>query len=465
METNVMMCVAVIAVLIIMLIVLCVLLWKQQKELSNNQKQIGRVEELEKINLEQKNQNAQLTNELNETKKLLDDVTLDKTKLAEREKAIQEMQAQQKKFIEEQNQKFNAIQESASNEFKKITEESRNLFKTTVENSIKESKSELESRNNELYSPLKKQLDDFNTQVGNLKTQSALNHADLRTAINKTLEMNDKLGKEAHDLTEALKLPKMQGNWGETILENVFATAGLQLGQDYEKQFHLKGDDNSRQFVDFVVNLPQGKKVAIDSKMSINAFKNWANADNEEEKQTFLKEHIKAIRDRIDELSAKDYQKKIKDSGLDFIFMFIPIEYAYFVATQADPTLYQYAKERHISIVTVSNLFAIVQVVDHIWRIQQINENTDEILKLGSDMKKRVELFQERMEEIHKKIGELDESYNDVQKSLTGNKGIIKTAQKLEELSQKSSKLKEITGDNAPNDSIDPSLLNDASNS
>ncbi len=446
----------IIGILIFIVIGLTLLLLKQQK-------QIGRVEELEKTNNEQKEQNTKLTNELNETKKLLDDVNLDKAKLSEREKALQDMKKQQeediKKLIEEQNKRFNALQESASNEFQKITAESRNIFKKTVEDSIKESKNELETKSNELYSPLKKQLDDFNAQVINLRQESAEKHISLQHAIEKTLEMNDKLGKEAHDLTAALKMPKMQGNWGETILENVFNTAGLREGIDYEKQFYLQGEDRSRQFVDFVLNLPQGKKVAIDSKMSINSFKNWANSENEEEKSAFLKEHIKAIRDRIDELSAKEYQQKMKDSGLDFIFMFIPIEYAYFVAMQADSSLNQYAKDKHISIVTVSNLFAIIQVVDRIWSVEKINENTDAILKLGNEMIERVNRFKDRMDDIQDKIKKLDKSYNEAEKSLTGQKGIIKTAQKLEDLSKNSSKLDNLLEESEPNSEADNSLL------
>lgn len=431
------------------IIVLVVVLFNLQKELKNNQKQIGRVEELEKINQEQKTQNLQLVNKLQETEKLLGDVTLERTKLEEREQALKDMKKQQdeyiKNFVEEQNKKFTAMQETASSEFQKITEESRNIFKKTVVDSIKESKNELESKSNDLYSPLRKQLDDFNAQVINLRRESAEKHANLQNAIDKTLEMNDRLGKEAHDLTEALQMPKMQGNWGETILENVFSTAGMQEGKDYEKQFHLKDKDNgSRQFVDFVINLPQGKKVAIDSKMSINAFKNWANTNNEEEKQRFLNEHIKAIKDRIDELSKKEYQQKIMENGLNFVFMFIPIEYAYFVATQADPTLNQYAKDRHISIVTVSNLFAIMQVVSHIWSVETINQNTNKILQLGTEMINRVNLFKNRMEKIRKNIDELDTSYNDAEKTLSGGKGIIKTAKKLENLSTKSSKLENI---------------------
>jgi Uncharacterized protein conserved in bacteria len=452
----------IIGILIFVVIGLGLLLLKQQK-------QLGRVEELERTNQDQKEQNTKLTNELNETKKLLDDVNLDNAKLSEREKALQDMKKQQeadiKNLIEEQNKRFNALQESAANEFQKITAESRNIFKKTVEDSIKESKTELETKSNELYSPLKKQLDDFNAQVFNLRKESAEKHINLQHAIDKTLEMNDKLGKEAHDLTEALKMPKIQGNWGETILENVFNTAGLREGIDYEKQFYLQGEDRSRQFVDFVLNLPQGKKVAIDSKMSINSFKNWANAETEEEKNAFLKEHIKAIRDRIDELSGKEYQQKMKDSGLDFIFMFIPIEYAYFVAMQADISLNQYAKDKHISIVTVSNLFAIIQVVDRIWSVEKINENTDAILKLGNEMIERVNRFKDRMDDIQDKIKKLDKSYNEAEKSLTGQKGIIKTAQKLEDLSKNSSKLDSLLEESKTNSEADNILLDNNSDS
>ena len=226
----------------------------------------------------------------------------------------------------------------------------------------------------------------------------------------------------------------MQGNWGEMILENVLTSAGLAEGKDYEKQAFLRGEDNSRNYPDFLIHLPQGRTVVIDSKMSLVNYKNWAVATDEAEKDRFLKAHVKDVRAHIDELAAKEYQNLLKDRGLDFVFMFIPIEYAYFAALQADPQLNEYARQKGVSVVTASNLFAVMQVVENLWRMERTNKNMDKILALGAEMHQRVSRFVTRMEDINTKLQATRKSYDDAMTSLTGNVGIIKSAVKLEEM-------------------------------
>ena len=299
---------------------------------------------------------------------------------------------------------------------------------------LKEQRTELINKNTDFYAPLKQKLDEFTKQIGDLRNESTSRHGDLKHALEQTRQMNDALAKEAKDLTEALKNPKMQGNWGEMILENVLTSAGLAEGKDYEKQAFLRGEDNSRNYPDFLIHLPQGRTVVIDSKMSLVNYKNWAVATDEAEKDRFLKAHVKDVRAHIDELAAKEYQNLLKDRGLDFVFMFIPIEYAYFAALQADPQLNEYARQKGVSVVTASNLFAVMQVVENLWRMERTNKNMDKILALGAEMHQRVSRFVTRMEDINTKLQATRKSYDDAMTSLTGNVGIIKSAVKLEEM-------------------------------
>ena len=365
---------------------------------------------------EEKAKSARLEEELNAQRASLRQSELAKADLDARAAALQDSINKQKEF------------------FEKIQGETKNAIKTMAADALKEQRTELINKNTDLYAPVKQKLDEFTKQIGDLRNESTSRHGDLKHALEQTRQMNDALAKEAKDLTEALKNPKMQGNWGEMILENVLTSAGLAEGKDYEKQAFLRGEDNSRNYPDFLIHLPQGRTVVIDSKMSLVNYKNWAVATDEAEKDRFLKAHVKDVRAHIDELAAKEYQNLLKDRGLDFVFMFIPIEYAYFAALQADPQLNEYARQKGVSVVTASNLFAVMQVVENLWRMERTNKNMDKILALGAEMHQRVSRFVTRMEDINTKLQATRKSYDDAMTSLTGNVGIIKSAVKLEEM-------------------------------
>lgn len=361
-------------------------------------------------------QNDTLQKELKDAQNRLHSAELEKSTLEAQKAALDDSLTQQKNF------------------FTQIQGETKNAIKTMAAEALKEQRAELVAKNSDLYAPLKTKLDEFTKQIGDLRNESTSRHGDLKHALEQTRQMNDSLAKEAKDLTEALKNPKMQGNWGEMILENVLTSAGLAEGKDYEKQAFFRGEDNSRNYPDFLIHLPQGRTVVIDSKMSLVNYKNWAVATDETQKAQFLKAHVKDVRAHIDELSDKDYQKLIKARGLDFVFMFVPIEYAYFAALQADPALNDYARQKGVSVVTASNLFAVMQVVENLWRIERTNKNMDKILVLGEEMHKRVKLFVSRMEDIHTKLTATQKAYDGAMTTLTGNTGIIKSAVKLEEM-------------------------------
>lgn len=168
--------------------------------------------------------------------------------------------------------------------------------------------------------------------------------------------------------------------------------------------------------------------------MSINSYVDWSNATNEADRAQFLKQHLSAIRKHIDELSAKDYQAKLIKNGLEFVFMFIPIEYAYFAALKADKDLNAYAKSKKVAIVTPSNLFSVMQVVEQLWRVERTSKMLDEILKTGADMHTRVLRFLERMDGIKSALNSADKAYEDANTALQGKQGIVRAAEHLERL-------------------------------
>ena len=225
----------------------------------------------------------------------INQLKLENVRLQERKNALDQTQTNQEKL-------FNTLQKQAQDSFKQLAAES-----------LKAQKEELVTKNKDLFTPIKETMDRFTTEMGHLRTEAAQRHGSLQTALDQTKALNEKLSKEANDLTTALKNPKTQGTWGEIILEDVLTSMGLREGVEFEKQVSFKTDQGDRQQPDFIVHLPQQRDLIIDSKMSLNSYTKWANETNETEKRKLLKEHTRAVEEHIKELAAKDYPKLLKN--------------------------------------------------------------------------------------------------------------------------------------------------------
>ena len=352
----------------------------------------------------------------------INQLNLETVRLQERESAFGQKQAEQEKF-------FNTIQQQAKDSFKQLAADS-----------LKEQKAELVNQNNTMVSPLKEAMDKFTKQVGDLRTESTARHGLLQNAIERTLQLNENLSQEAQNLTEALKSPKRQGTWGEIILEDVLTAAGLRKGIEFDTQVSFTTENRERKQPDFIVHLPGKRDLIIDSKMSLTAYLEWQAATDEAEKQKHLKEHVQSIEKHIKELSAQDYTALLPNEKLDFTFMFIPIEYAYFIAVQAKPELNELARQNRIAIVTASNLFSVLQIADNLWRMERGGQAIDKIFKTAQEMLERTARFSERMTEIHNRFTQLGKAYEEADKALRGNQGIVSSAKQLEELRIKSAK-------------------------
>ena len=216
--------------------------------------------------------------------------------------------------------------------------------------------------------------------------------------------------------------------------------AGLRKGIEFDTQVSFTTTNHERKQPDFIVHLPDQRDLVIDSKMSLTAYLQWQAALNDDEKQKYLKEHIHSIEKHIKELAAQDYSQLLPHEKLDFTFMFIPIEYAYFVAVQAKPELNELARQHRIAIVTASNLFSVLQIADNLWRMERGSKLVDKIFKTAQEMLERTGRFNERMEDIRTRIGQLAKSYEDADKALRGKQGIVSSAKQLEDLRIKSAR-------------------------
>lgn len=347
---------------------------------------------------------------------------MEAVRLSERKNALDRNQQEQEKF-------FNTLQQQAKDSFKQLAAES-----------LKAQKEDLVTKNTDLFAPLKETMDRFAKEMGTLRTEAAQQHGSLQTALDQTKALNEKLSKEANDLTAALKNPKTQGTWGEIILEEVLTSMGLREGAEFEKQVSFKTEEGSRQQPDFIIHLPGQRDLIIDSKMSLNSYTKWANAAEGPEKQKFLKEHTRAVEEHIKELAAKDYPKLLQNEKLDFTLMFIPIEYAYFAALQENPSLNDLARKHHIYIVTASNLLTVLQIAENLWRVEHSTKTMNQIFKTAQDMHERVGRFLERMQDLETKIAAVQKSYTAASKSLNGPQSILTSAKQLETLRVKSAK-------------------------
>jgi DNA recombination protein RmuC len=330
---------------------------------------------------------------------------------------------EQKSFVEKQLTESKIVFENAANE----------ILKKQSENFKDANKSEMGN----ILMPLKETIKNYQEAVASFNKEQREKNSALDYAIKDAAKLNQRLADEAANLATALQNKKLQGSWGEMVLERVLEWAGLKEGVEYEKQSFFKNDDNERQYPDFIIKLPKERKVIIDSKMSIENYKRWTNEADEALKTQFLENHIKDIKKHIDELSAKEYQKLLKEEGLDFVIMFVPIEYAYFAALEKDDSLNEYAGKRKVAIATASSLFPILKVVENLWRIERSNKNTEEIIKSGEEMHKRVDAFLAEMIKLESAISQSQKVYESAMTKLQGGQGIIKSAVKLEALGLK----------------------------
>ncbi len=362
--------------------------------------------------------NKFLTAQLELARQNLEQVTLEKVRLEEQSHAKEQQQAYIEKF-----------QKQSLDSLKQVSAEL-----------LKNQKEELVSKNTDLLTPLKETMDRFSKEMGTFRTEAAQRHGSLQTALDQTKALNEKLSQEAQNLTTALKNPKTQGTWGEIILEEVLTSMGLREGVEFDKQVSLQAENGARLQPDFIIHLPHGRDLIIDSKMSLNSYAKWANATEETEKRQLLKEHTRAVEEHIKELSAKDYPKLLKNEKLDFTLMFIPIEYAYFAALQENKALNDFARRHRIYIVTASNLLTVLQITEHLWQVEHSTRMMHQIFKTAQDMHERVGRFCERMDDLQTKIASVQKSYDQASKSLTGPQSIVTSARQLEQLRIKSAK-------------------------
>jgi DNA recombination protein RmuC len=293
-----------------------------------------------------------------------------------------------------------------------------------------------------ILSPLQDKIQLFEKKVEDTHKESIDHHASLRQQILGLKEMNAQMSKETVNLTKALKGDsKMQGNWGELVLERVLEKSGLEKDREYHVQQSHITDDGNRVFPDVVINLPDGKKMIVDSKVTLTAYERYVNEEDDDQKSIHLKDHVAAIKRHVDQLGEKNYQDLYHIESPDFVLLFIPMEPAFALALNEDTTLYNRAFEKNIVIVTPSTLLATLRTIDSMWANQKQQENALEIARQAGALYDKFEGFVADLLKIGKKIDESKTEYSGAMNKLVeGNGNIIVSIEKLKKMGAKAKK-------------------------
>ena len=286
-----------------------------------------------------------------------------------------------------------------------------------------------------LLGPLKTQIHEFKAKVEDIHLKDTEQQATLKAELNQLKDLNRQITEEAHGLATALKgQSKMQGNWGEMVLENILDRSGLRSGKEYRREVSFN-TETGRSRPDVIIYLPQVKHLVIDSKVSLNAYTRYVNAEGEIERQLALKEHVAAISSRIKELSDRNYFELPGLNSPEMVFMFIPIESAFVEALRADETLFQKAIEQNVLVATPTTLLTSLNIVRQLWRFEEQNAHTAELAERAAKVYKKLSTFLSSMEGVGKQLDKAKESFNTAMMQLySGKDNLIKQANDFKKL-------------------------------
>ena len=323
----------------------------------------------------------------------------------------------------------------------KFTKEFENLAnKILDEKSTKFTEQNRENIKN-ILTPLQEKIILFEKKVEDSQKESVGMHSALKEQLANLQTQNLKITQEAENLTKALKGDsKMQGNWGELVLERVLEKSGLEKDREYTVQQSFTREDGSRVLPDVIINLPDGKKMIVDSKVSLTDYERYVNAEDEL-KEKFLKDHINSLRRHVDQLSAKKYEDLYEMESPDFVLMFVPIEPAFAIAINNDNSLYNKAFEQNIIIVTPSTLLATLRTIDTMWNNEKQQRNAIEIARQAGALYDKFEGFVGDLMKVGKKMDEAKSEYKGAMNKLVDGRGnIITSIEKLKKMGAKAKK-------------------------
>ena len=373
---------------------------------------------------------SQKEEELEKLRQTNNQLTIAFTKQEAELKNTEEKLSENKNEVEKLQEKFTKEFENLAN---KILDEKSTKFKEQNKESI-----------SEILNPLKEKIQTFEKKVEDTNKESIVRNSALKQQIEGLEKLNLKMSQEAINLTKALKGDsKTQGNWGELILERVLEKSGLEKGREYdlEKSFATEEEGKTRLRPDVIINLPDNRKMVVDSKVSLTAYEQYVNAENEDEKLVYIKEHVNSLKRHVDQLSAKKYEDLHQIESPDFVLLFIPIEPAFAVALEADNELYNKAFVKNIVIVTPSTLLATLRTIDSMWQNEKQQKNAIEIARQAGALYDKFEGLLQDLIKVGRKMDDTKKDYSAAMNKLYEGKGnLINSVNKIKLLGAKAKK-------------------------
>ena len=394
-----------------------------------------------------------LRRQLADTSALRDRVTALTAELATAEadkRHLQELLDKQHQEAEAASQKQLAEAQAAQEKHKqelaemqqRLTTEFENIANRVLQQRQEDFSQESRKQIGDILLPLNERIKDFREQVTNAFSQETREKASLQAELKQLIELNQTLSKDATSLTQALKGDvKKQGNWGEFILEKVLEASGLRKGIEYDREVVVHGVEGDTLRPDVIIRMPDNKHIIVDSKVSLVAYEQLQHAESEEQYKALLKAHVESLKQHVKELYDKQYQRATGLNTPDFVLMFVPIEASYSVAIQADSTLYDYALERKIVIVSPTTLLATLHTISYVWKQENQSRNAQEIARLAGAMYDKLCGMTEDFQKVQKSLDAAQKAYNETFKKLSeGNGNVLRTADRIRELGAKASK-------------------------
>ena len=351
---------------------------------------------------------------------------------------------QQKRMAEHERQYAAQLREESDRQWEQKLEALRQEMQKMAAEQLAAKQSALQESNrqqmNELLRPVKEQFADFKKSVEESKTLNEVNKKELQHTFEATMrlfqqeqqqtvlmlkEQTSKIGSDAANLTKALKGDsKMQGDWGEMVLETILENSGLRKDEEFFIQENTKDENGKNYRPDVIVRFPEGRSVVIDSKVSLTAYTDALATDDEADRERLLKAHALSVRKHIDELAEKDYSKLV-DDAIGFVLMFIPNETSYIAAMKQQPDLSRYAYQKKIIIISPSNLLMALQLAYNLWQYDRQNKNVEKIVKTAADLYDKVATFEDTFTGIGDLITRLSGNYDKAKKQMYDGPGNV----------------------------------------
>lgn len=336
------------------------------------------------------------------------------------------------------SEQIRLLQDTKENLTRDFENLANRIFDEKQSNFSRQSKLALDASVN----PLREEITNFRKQVEHAYTHENAERNKLWGQIQELKTQAERIGEDAVQLTRALKGDnKMQGNWGEVVLERLLEESGLKKGREYETQVSLKGEDGSRRNPDVIIHLPDKRDIVIDAKVSLVDYEQFCREEDEEQRQRYLRQHIASIRSHVTGLNRKSYEKLEGINSLDFVLIFIPVEAAFMAAVERDNRLFIDAYDRGIILVSPTTLLATLRTISNIWRYEDQNRNAEKIATQAGALYDQFVLVIESLDEVGKHIVKSQEAWQQTRNRLVDGRGnLVRRMDDLKKMGAKARK-------------------------